>query len=182
MASLIVRKGEKAGTEYPLDGRSVILGRSKNCDVQVPSVKASRKHAEIYATDGRFHLRDLNSKNSTLLNGRPLEGVTVLRPGDKLRIGHYVLEFIDANAPPLPSSSSSSQSPAGDFATVVENAREEDVPVKLVDPGAPDYKLIAIGVGAVLALVLAAILGYMAVRSLKDSAPPAESTSPVNGG
>jgi pSer/pThr/pTyr-binding forkhead associated (FHA) protein len=172
VARLIVRKGEKAGTEYALDGHSLILGRSKKCDIQVASVKASRKHAEIYATGGTFHLRDLQSKNGTFLNRRPLEGSAVLRSGDKFRIGHNILEFVDENAPPAPP-------PADNFATVVEPAPDQPAPVELVDPGAPDYKLIAVGVGAILALVLAVILGYVAITKLSATPPPAESTPPT---
>ena len=101
MPKLIARNGDREGTEYQLEQRSFILGRSGNVDIQVPSVKASRKHAEVYFEAGAFRIRDMGSSNGTLLNKRRLTETMPLSSGDRIQIGHNVLEFIDENAPPI---------------------------------------------------------------------------------
>jgi pSer/pThr/pTyr-binding forkhead associated (FHA) protein len=47
----------------------------------------SRAHARIDLSDGVLCVRDLDSRNGTLVNARPIDGPTDLHPGDEIDIG-----------------------------------------------------------------------------------------------
>jgi len=77
----------------PVTGeRSLIIGRSRGCDLQIPHSDTSRRHAEIYRTEAGFVLRDLGSTNGTLVNDRPVREHT-LEPGDRIQISDSVITF-----------------------------------------------------------------------------------------
>jgi hypothetical protein len=68
-------------------GSEVILGRSAECQLQLPAAGASRRHASVGWRDGAVVLRDLGSTNGTYLNGQRVSQETALRSGDRIRIG-----------------------------------------------------------------------------------------------
>jgi pSer/pThr/pTyr-binding forkhead associated (FHA) protein len=59
----------------------------------IPSGLVSRQHALIVVDGERATLRDLGSKNGTLVGGRRVEGDVPLADGDELRIGPALLVF-----------------------------------------------------------------------------------------
>src|SRR5687767_3878190 len=65
------------------------LGRDFTGQVVLTDERVSRHHATAWVADGRLYLRDENSSNGTLVNGRRLApGETVtLQPGDQLQLG-----------------------------------------------------------------------------------------------
>jgi pSer/pThr/pTyr-binding forkhead associated (FHA) protein len=77
---------------------SVVMGRSRSCNLRLPSPDASRRHAEILGVKGGFLLRDLRSTNGTFLNGERVEE-RQLRPGDRIQIGGDVITFCQVEAP-----------------------------------------------------------------------------------
>lgn len=75
-------------TILDLTGRSaVILGRHRDCDLQVDDGKASRQHCRVEAEGGTWYLVDLESANGTLLNGRPVRSREKLGHEDIIAIG-----------------------------------------------------------------------------------------------
>jgi FhaA, N-terminal domain/FHA domain len=83
-----------------LDGRRMVvgpagatLGRSRHCDVVLGDPNVSRQHAEIRPRGGSWVLTDLGSTNGSRINGRPVEGPEVVRPGDEIELGSTVLRF-----------------------------------------------------------------------------------------
>ncbi|MBN1808912.1 MAG: protein kinase [Planctomycetes bacterium] len=105
MRKLKMVEGPHAGyeKELPQDG-IFLLGRRSNNDMQVADPKASRVHAEISGSGGFFYVRDMNSRNGTLLNGRRLEpdALEVLEVGDRIHIGDIILEVIDESMQNIP--------------------------------------------------------------------------------
>lgn len=71
-----------------------IVGRSRRADIHLLDARASRQHLQLELTDDGMKATDLDSKNGTLLNGKPLTSSQRLRPGDQLRVGAHVLEAI----------------------------------------------------------------------------------------
>lgn len=67
---------------YPLQGQPVTIGRSASCQIRIPSDYVSSNHARIDCTGGQYILSDCGSKAGTYLNGQPIAGKAVLRPGD----------------------------------------------------------------------------------------------------
>jgi pSer/pThr/pTyr-binding forkhead associated (FHA) protein len=79
----------------PVTGeRSLLIGRSRGCDLQIPHRDSSRRHAEIYQTGDGFILRDLGSTNGTYVNGRPVQEHR-LEPGDRIQIAGSEITFCE---------------------------------------------------------------------------------------
>lgn len=80
------------GRAHELAAARTVLGRSKHCDVQVPDLNASRRHAEVRREGSAFWLVDLGSTNGTLLNGRRIERAP-LEDGDVITLGSTEIVF-----------------------------------------------------------------------------------------
>ncbi|HSD27889.1 MAG TPA: FHA domain-containing protein, partial [Vicinamibacteria bacterium] len=70
-----------------------VVGRDPEAALTIPSSLVSRRHACIVVAGERATLRDLGSKNGTLLRGRRVEGEVKLDDGDEVRIGPALLVF-----------------------------------------------------------------------------------------
>jgi pSer/pThr/pTyr-binding forkhead associated (FHA) protein len=70
---LICLSGPRAGRDYDLPNRTIVIGRAPDADIVLEDQFASRHHAEIRYVDGAYQIYDLNSKNGVLLNGRKIE-------------------------------------------------------------------------------------------------------------
>jgi len=97
VAKLVVREGRDVGTQYvfPPDKQRVVLGRRSSNEIQVMDPKASREHAEVIVEGSRYVLRDLKSRNKTLLNDEPVDADQDIEFGDRIRIGDAVYELVD---------------------------------------------------------------------------------------
>ena len=73
------------------------IGRDDSADLQLPVAAVSRAHAEVVWDDSRWLVRDLGSRNGTLLDGHPV-AQAVLERGAELRIGDAVFKFLDFEA------------------------------------------------------------------------------------
>jgi len=83
--------------DAPLQLRSrntVVLGRSRSCDLRVGGGDASRRHAEIRGDADGFLLRDLGSTNGTLVNGETINEHR-RAPGDRIEIGPTMITFCE---------------------------------------------------------------------------------------
>lgn len=96
LAYLIIRDGTKWSDVFRLvPGRTVTLGRAATNQIVIKDERASRQHAEIFASDDGWTLRDLGSRNGTRVGERRIEGDYRLAPGDVIRIAQYQLSFVD---------------------------------------------------------------------------------------
>ena len=121
--------GTGIDTEFKISPGSVItLGRSDPANVRVHDSRCSRKHCRLRYREGRLRVEDLESRNGTFVNGRRIEGESVLASGDTLRIGRCEMLFThvaDEDAKGLPP-----PPPAG-------KVRQEAVPTKMDEPELP---------------------------------------------
>jgi diguanylate cyclase (GGDEF)-like protein len=93
--------GPALGKEIPLVRRQITLGRGDDCDIVIPDPSVSRRHLQIHCRkivesgkkpEMRVLLRDLGSKNGTLVNYDSVEKA-ILKPGDKIILGQVILKF-----------------------------------------------------------------------------------------
>ena len=78
--------------------KPVSIGRSPDNGMVLPDSRASRNHCVVECIDGRWCLRDLESRNGTQLNGELVTGVERLINGDVIKIGRAEVSFIDPEA------------------------------------------------------------------------------------
>ncbi len=89
---LVQLQGPDPGMRYQLDRPVLVVGKSPECDIQIPDETVSRRHFEIVAEADRYLLRDLGSTNGTMLDGAEVKEA-FLRPGASIKAGQVVLRF-----------------------------------------------------------------------------------------
>ena len=84
--------GPFQGTAFSLSDRNVSIGRDPSNDLWIADHSLSRQHCLLVSRDGQFAIRDLGSKNGTLVNGMPI-GEQLLHDGDHISVGDSVFIF-----------------------------------------------------------------------------------------
>lgn len=72
---------------------SLVLGRSPETDLTIPSQRVSRRHSELFWRRSKPWIRDLGSQNGTLVNGVRITGDTELHDGDEVSVGPFLCTF-----------------------------------------------------------------------------------------
>jgi pilus assembly protein CpaF len=113
---------EKGGAERreAFDKNEINVGRVQGNDLMLPKGNVSKHHARLLFRDGRFIVTDLKSTNGTYVNGRKISQATIVREGDKIYIGDFVLRLetagqgaaVGGEATYLPADDSQGSTPA----------------------------------------------------------------------
>jgi pSer/pThr/pTyr-binding forkhead associated (FHA) protein len=77
----------------PIDGRSVLIGNRRGCEIRISDDEISTTHALVFELDGRRFIRDLNSRTGTFLNGKAVHQAE-LNFGDEIRVGKTVIRYV----------------------------------------------------------------------------------------
>ncbi len=89
---------EATGERQEVWGARIRMGRGRDCEMRpvgIGDTSVSRMHAEIeFRADGGVVIRDLGSRNGTLLNGSAIEDECPLRLGDRVKLGASGPEFL----------------------------------------------------------------------------------------
>ena len=64
----------------------VTFGREAGNDIELDDPRVSRFHAVVWAENGLWHVRDLDSANGTFLDGKAVQGSATLPANGKLRL------------------------------------------------------------------------------------------------
>lgn len=101
MAYLALTVEDVIINKWELNEDVIILGRTKDCDIQIDDQSVSSKHARVVAEsdpflDGSYiyFIEDLKSTNGTKLNDLPVVKEK-LSDGDLLKIGFTEFQFIE---------------------------------------------------------------------------------------
>jgi hypothetical protein len=94
--TLRVIRGGDPGTEHPLEGNRVVVGRGSDCDIPLDDPTVSRRHAAIVRRGDEWWVVDLESTNGTQVNGEPTAEQR-LRAGDRIEFGEAVAEFVETS-------------------------------------------------------------------------------------
>jgi diguanylate cyclase (GGDEF)-like protein len=92
-ACVVVIHGEGLGKRVDVGETPVIVGRSHECDLQIPHPSVSRQHCSIWREADGYRVRDLGSTNRTRVNERGID-VSDLADGDHITVGETILKFI----------------------------------------------------------------------------------------
>jgi hypothetical protein len=98
---LAVEQGTVTGQDFALEQPTLIIGRSKDCDLALLDHNVSRQHARFEYDGQGWMLTDLGSTNGTSINGQQLRPHKAypLHPGDRVVIGNTVLVAQEHKAP-----------------------------------------------------------------------------------
>jgi hypothetical protein len=80
------------GTRYEVKQRRVVIGRSRDCDVQLPDTNVSRRHAELRQEGASYWIVDLGSTNGLEVNGKRVKRAK-LSDGDTITLGSTDMSF-----------------------------------------------------------------------------------------
>jgi pSer/pThr/pTyr-binding forkhead associated (FHA) protein len=94
---LLVLSENFLGKSFILNKTVSIVGRDETCDIIINDPLISKKHCKITLTDeGHYHIEDMDSTNSTYLNGKLLKKPDHISYGDRIIIGDTIVRFFHA--------------------------------------------------------------------------------------
>lgn len=87
----------------PFAGERLIIGRSPQAGVRLDHAQVSRHHAEFWRDErGQYHVRDLQSRNGTAVNGKTISEPRPVDTGDQIGVGPFLLTILDHLSVTLP--------------------------------------------------------------------------------
>jgi len=92
-ASLTVLAGVRVGQQFILEKPRTIMGRGPGVDLAIDDSAMSRQHMAFEIRDGQIQVRDLDSTNGLMLNGRVVAAAE-LKDGDRLKAGAHEFQFV----------------------------------------------------------------------------------------
>jgi pSer/pThr/pTyr-binding forkhead associated (FHA) protein len=85
--TLKVLEGAKVGAKISIKKPEFTIGRSQSCSLCAGSSAVSRQHCMISRDESKVTVRDMGSRNGTLVNGEKIEGTVELASGDEITVG-----------------------------------------------------------------------------------------------
>lgn len=93
-AHLTLRFADRPAHRFALDeGVAYVAGRSDGCALRIDDTRVSRRHARFFEVDGRWSVADLASKNGIRVDGRQIQGSSMLPQACWLSLGGLVCRF-----------------------------------------------------------------------------------------
>lgn len=93
-AKLKVMKGSNAGKIFEIAVPQFVIGRAPGCQLRPQSDAISRQHCAILLHRDQVTIRDLKSRNGTLVNGEKITTEHQLKSGDELQVGPLLFEVV----------------------------------------------------------------------------------------
>ena len=96
-ATLVIRTPDGKSRTVPLPDTRLTLGRATTNDLcYADDAGLSRQHLVFERAGREWQVKDVGSKNGTLVNGFRITGAATLKPGDRVSAGHLTMEFAGA--------------------------------------------------------------------------------------
>lgn len=124
MFSIII--SEKNGTErkQAFERTVVTIGRVQDNDLPLAKGNVSKRHCRIELNAGRFIVSDEDSTNGTYVNRRRISQPTVVREGDRIYVGDFILR-LELSVNPSSASSTGKQPEGEELAYDVAESSDE---------------------------------------------------------
>ncbi len=81
------------------DNKTMVFGRDSSSDVSIIDNTVSRRHVMILWKDGAPYIRDLESRNGTLLNGIKIDADTKIQEGDIIQLARSIELYVHESDP-----------------------------------------------------------------------------------
>jgi pSer/pThr/pTyr-binding forkhead associated (FHA) protein len=122
--ALHVLQGRPSGKRLEFPPGEYYFGRGAECHVRPDSDWVSRQHCRLRVTPDGASIRDLGSRNGTLVNGRLVVGERLLLHGDQVQVGPLVFEVrypdVPAVADPASRTAAVREDPTVDLGSLPE--------------------------------------------------------------
>ena len=86
---LVMFKASGQRKELSISRAATVIGRGEDCDLRIPIISVSRRHAELRISDAGIKIRDLGSSNGTYVNNQRINE-SDLKAGDRMAVGPIV--------------------------------------------------------------------------------------------
>ncbi len=150
----------------------VCVGRDESADLVLDDPKASRRHAELRPAPGGVVVRDLGSRNGSVVDGQRIDGEQLCAIGATVRVGHTLLRVVGDVASfghEVPLGGALVGGPSlGALRQLVQQAARSDMPVLIEGESGVGKELVAGAIhaasgrsGALVAVNCAAIPGEL---------------------
>jgi pSer/pThr/pTyr-binding forkhead associated (FHA) protein len=132
---LVVVRGKPEGKVIPLVGPKFKIGRGETCHLRPISEQISREHAEFTIEAGAVVVRDLGSRNGTLVNGKALTDACQLKDRDLVQVGPltFAVSIVDAPVAAVAAKSKPGASPTKESP---DDISTDDIDSWLIGPNA----------------------------------------------
>ncbi len=90
--NLLLMKKNGLQKAIPLPSNVTVVGRRRDCDLRIPLTSVSRRHCQLSKRDGVLKVRDLSSRNGTIVNGAAVDEAEI-KPGDVIKVGPLTFKF-----------------------------------------------------------------------------------------
>ncbi len=108
---LEVQSGPKQGAWYTLvQQKETSIGRANVNSIVFEDNSVSRSHATLHQLEEKYFIKDVGSRNGTFVNDKKIQDDFLLKHGDRIKVGIYVLKFL--TAPEQEASGEEVQAPA----------------------------------------------------------------------
>jgi hypothetical protein len=135
-AQLVVVQGKPEGKVIPLAGPNFKIGRGETCHLRPNSERISREHAEFQLGPDGLNVRDLGSRNGTLVNGKavPLGTICKLNNRDLVQIGPLTFAVAILSEPKVVATAAVAPSSPPKARISPDDVSTEDIDSWLVGP------------------------------------------------
>lgn len=161
MARLVIEGGPGAGRGFDL-GERTVLGRGPDCQVRIEDGGASLRHAELRREPDGVYVRDLRSTNGTWVADVRITTPRRLRDGERVRVGGTTFRFEEGGWDGVRAAEFGGIQRQRAPATFRPTRGEKrsaigtiGTPLTRAEGGLGTILLIALGLGAAVALLLA---------------------------
>jgi len=126
LAYLVIREGSKWSDVFRLvPGQSVLIGRAPTNQIVIKDERCSRTHVEVFMSASQWTLRDLDSRNGTIVGDQVVIGDWILKPNDIIRIGHTQLVFVHKLSDAFSDTGTAIHRPSSPDTAPIEEAAED---------------------------------------------------------
>ena len=95
VALLVVKYNDVELQRLPVRDVESLIGRARECDIQIAERRLSRRHCKVYREGDRHYVTDLGSQNGTYVNRRRIPDRYELHDGDVLNFAEYSVLFLE---------------------------------------------------------------------------------------
>jgi pSer/pThr/pTyr-binding forkhead associated (FHA) protein len=174
---LVVVRGKPEGKVIPLVGPNFKIGRGETCHLRPNSEQVSREHAEFTISGESIVVRDLGSRNGTLVNGKALTTeVCKLKDRDLVQVGPLTFAVAILDAVASPAKAMAAAAPARPISP--DDISTDDIDSWLIGPNAAAVADNPTAVYGGDTITITAFKDKDATNSSKPAAPPVAPVAP----